>query len=91
MNSPASVRIGAGYDVHRLQDGEELWLCGVRIEHDRGLAGHSDADVALHAIVDALLGAIAMGDIGDHFPTSDARWKGAASSQFVSHAVGLVG
>lgn len=86
----AAIRVGAGYDVHRLQPGEELWLCGVRIEHDRGLAGHSDADVGLHAVVDALLGAVALGDIGDHFPPSESRWKGAASSQFVTHAVGLV-
>ena len=62
------LRTGMGYDVHRLAEGEKLWLAGVRIEHNKGLAGHSDADVALHAIVDALLGAIAQGDIGSHFP-----------------------
>jgi len=84
------VRTGTGYDVHRLAAGEELWLGGIKIEHDKGLAGHSDADVALHAIVDALLGAIAAGDIGEHFPPSDARWKGAASSAFVAHAASLV-
>lgn len=84
------VRTGSGYDVHRLADGEELWLCGVRIEHDRGLVGHSDADVALHALVDALLGAIGAGDIGDHFPPGDAQWRGVASSRFVEHAVSLV-
>lgn len=84
------VRVGMGYDVHRLETGEELWLGGIRIEHDKGLAGHSDADVALHAIVDALLGAIANGDIGAHFPPSDDRWKGAASSAFVEHAATLV-
>jgi 2-C-methyl-D-erythritol 4-phosphate cytidylyltransferase/2-C-methyl-D-erythritol 2,4-cyclodiphosphate synthase len=83
------VRTGTGFDVHRLAEGEELWLCGVRIEHDRGLAGHSDADVGLHAVVDAILGACALGDIGEHFPPSDPRWKGAASDQFVSHAVTL--
>lgn len=84
------VRVGMGYDVHRLEAGEELWLGGIRIEHAMGLAGHSDADVALHAIVDALLGAIANGDIGAHFPPGDDRWKGAASSAFVEHAAGLV-
>lgn len=82
-------RIGTGFDVHRLVAGEELWLCGIKLEHDRGLAGHSDADVALHALVDAILGAIGAGDIGDHFPPSEARWKGAASSAFVDHAVAL--
>jgi 2-C-methyl-D-erythritol 4-phosphate cytidylyltransferase/2-C-methyl-D-erythritol 2,4-cyclodiphosphate synthase len=84
------VRVGMGYDVHRLEVGEELWLGGIRIEHDKGLAGHSDADVALHAIVDALLGAIAAGDIGAHFLPSDDRWRGAASSAFVEHAAMLV-
>lgn len=85
-----SFRIGQGYDVHRLADGEELWLCGLKIDHSRGLAGHSDADVALHAVVDALLGAIANGDIGSHFPPSEPQWRGASSAQFVSHAVKLV-
>jgi len=83
------VRVGMGYDVHRLAAGEELWLCGVHIQHDRGLAGHSDADVGLHAVVDAILGAVAMGDIGQHFPPSDPQWKGARSAQFVEHAVKL--
>jgi 2-C-methyl-D-erythritol 4-phosphate cytidylyltransferase/2-C-methyl-D-erythritol 2,4-cyclodiphosphate synthase len=86
-----AVRIGTGYDVHRLAAGEELWLCGVRIEHDRGLAGHSDADVAIHALVDAVLGALGAGDIGSHFPPSDAKWRGAASSQFLAHAAQLAG
>ncbi|MEP5938964.1 MAG: bifunctional 2-C-methyl-D-erythritol 4-phosphate cytidylyltransferase/2-C-methyl-D-erythritol 2,4-cyclodiphosphate synthase [Erythrobacter sp.] len=84
------LRIGQGYDVHRLQMGEELWLCGLKIDHDKGLAGHSDADVALHAVVDALLGAIGNGDIGTHFPPSDPQWKGAPSPMFVEHAAGLV-
>ena len=84
------VRIGTGYDVHRLADGEELWLCGIRIEHDRGLAGHSDADVAIHAVVDALLGAIGAGDIGQHFPPSDPQWRGVASHRFLSHAAMLI-
>lgn len=85
----AMIRIGTGYDVHRLVAGEELWLCGVRIEHERGLAGHSDADVGLHAVVDAILGACAQGDIGQHFPPSDPRWKGAPSEKFIIHAVEL--
>jgi 2-C-methyl-D-erythritol 4-phosphate cytidylyltransferase/2-C-methyl-D-erythritol 2,4-cyclodiphosphate synthase len=83
------VRIGTGFDVHRLAEGEELWLCGLRIPHDKGLAGHSDADVALHAVVDAILGACAQGDIGQHFPPSDPQWRGAPSAKFVSHAVTL--
>jgi 2-C-methyl-D-erythritol 4-phosphate cytidylyltransferase/2-C-methyl-D-erythritol 2,4-cyclodiphosphate synthase len=85
----AAPRVGLGSDVHRLAEGEELWLCGVRIEHPRGLAGHSDADVALHAATDAVLGAIGAGDIGDHFPPSDPRWRGASSDRFLAHAVGL--
>ena len=89
-NIPA-VRIGQGFDVHRLVEGEELWLCGVKIDHDKGLAGHSDADVAIHAVVDALLGAIGDGDIGTHFPPSDKKWKGAPSPLFLEHAVKLVG
>jgi len=83
-------RTGMGFDVHRLAEGEDLWLCGVQIDHPRGLAGHSDADVAIHALVDALLGAIAEGDIGDHFPPSDPQWRGAASDRFLAHAASLV-
>ena len=83
-------RTGSGFDVHRLVAGEELWLCGLRIDHTHGLSGHSDADVAIHALVDALLGSIAAGDIGDHFPPSDARWKGASSDRFLAHAASLV-
>lgn len=86
---PAAFRIGQGYDVHRLEAGEELWLCGVQIPHDMGLSGHSDADVALHAITDAVLGAIGAGDIGTHFPPSDPQWRGARSAQFLAHAVKL--
>lgn len=89
MTNPA-VRTGMGYDVHRLAEGEELWLCGVKIDHSKGLAGHSDADVAIHALVDALLGAVAAGDIGDHFPPSDAKWRGASSDRFLAHAGTLV-
>ena len=84
-----AFRIGQGYDVHRLVEGEELWLCGVQLDHDKGLAGHSDADVALHAITDAILGAIGDGDIGTHFPPSDPQWAGARSGQFLEHAVKL--
>ena len=84
------VRVGSGYDVHRLADGEELWLGGVRIDHPQGLSGHSDADVALHALTDALLGAIGEGDIGSHFPPSDPQWKGASSDKFLRHAATLV-
>ncbi|MBD3730597.1 MAG: bifunctional 2-C-methyl-D-erythritol 4-phosphate cytidylyltransferase/2-C-methyl-D-erythritol 2,4-cyclodiphosphate synthase [Sphingomonadales bacterium] len=91
MDCQPAIRVGTGFDVHRLVPGEELWLCGLKIDHDKGLAGHSDADVAFHAVVDALLGAAGEGDIGQHFPPSDAQWKGAPSSRFVEHAVKLVG
>lgn len=90
QSMPHYPRTGFGYDVHRLADGEELWLCGVRIEHPRGLAGHSDADVAIHALVDALLGAVAAGDIGEHFPPSDPQWRGVSSDRFLAHAAALV-
>ena len=88
-SSAPAFRIGQGYDVHRLEAGEELWLCGVQIPHDKGLSGHSDADVALHAITDAVLGAIGDGDIGTHFPPSDPQWRGARSARFLEHAVAL--
>ncbi len=84
------VRVGTGYDVHRLAAGEELWLGGILIPHTHGLAGHSDADVAIHAAVDALLGAIGAGDIGQHFPPSDPQRRGADSGQFLVHAARLV-
>lgn len=84
-----TIRSGIGFDVHRLVAGEELWLCGVRIAHDKGLSGHSDADVAMHALTDAILGALALGDIGDHFPPSDPQWKGASSDRFLKHAMML--
>jgi 2-C-methyl-D-erythritol 2,4-cyclodiphosphate synthase len=74
-----SFRIGQGFDVHAFGDGDHVVLGGVRIPHDRGLAAHSDGDVALHALCDALLGAAARGDIGQHFPPTDARWAGAAT------------
>ncbi|CAN7345295.1 bifunctional 2-C-methyl-D-erythritol 4-phosphate cytidylyltransferase/2-C-methyl-D-erythritol 2,4-cyclodiphosphate synthase [Phenylobacterium sp. LjRoot219] len=81
------VRMGQGIDAHRFGPGDVVWLCGVRIEHDFGLVGHSDADCGLHALTDAVLGAIGDGDIGDHFPPTDPRWKGASSDQFLIHAV----
>jgi len=85
-----TFRTGMGFDVHRLADGEELWLGGIRVPHSQGLLGHSDADVALHALTDAILGAIAAGDIGQHFPPSDPQWRGAPSSRFLEHAAALV-
>jgi 2-C-methyl-D-erythritol 4-phosphate cytidylyltransferase/2-C-methyl-D-erythritol 2,4-cyclodiphosphate synthase len=83
-------RSATGFDVHRLEAGEELWLGGVLVPHDRGLSGHSDADVALHALTDALLGTVAAGDIGTHFPPSDPQWKGVASHRFLTHAAELI-
>lgn len=79
------IRIGTGYDVHRLQEGLPLWIGGVRIEHTHGLLGHSDADVLLHAICDALLGAAALGDIGKHFPDTDPAYKGINSLKLLAH------
>lgn len=83
---PKTLRIGQGYDVHRWGPGTSVWLCGVEIPHDQTLIGHSDADAGLHALTDAILGAIAEGDIGDHFPPSDPKWKGASSDRFLAHA-----
>ena len=85
-----TMRIGTGFDVHALVPGRALILGGVTIPHPRGLAGHSDADVLLHAIADALLGALALGDLGVHFPDSDARWKGADSRALLRHVASLV-
>ena len=84
------TRVGQGFDAHRWGPGEEVWLCGVAIKHDETLIGHSDADAGLHALTDAILGAIGEGDIGDHFPPTDPKWKGASSDQFLKHAVDLV-
>lgn len=84
------TRVGQGYDAHRFGPGEAVWLCGVEIAHDQALIGHSDADAGLHALTDALLGAIGEGDIGDHFPPSDPQWKGASSDRFLTHAVELL-
>jgi 2-C-methyl-D-erythritol 4-phosphate cytidylyltransferase/2-C-methyl-D-erythritol 2,4-cyclodiphosphate synthase len=84
-------RVGFGFDVHRFEPGDEVMLCGIAVPHDARLAGHSDADVGLHAVTDALLGAIAAGDIGSHFPPNDPQWRGADSSVFVGRAVELIG
>jgi 2-C-methyl-D-erythritol 4-phosphate cytidylyltransferase/2-C-methyl-D-erythritol 2,4-cyclodiphosphate synthase len=83
-------RTGFGYDAHRFTSGDHVWLCGMKIAHDRGLVGHSDADAGLHALTDAILGAIGAGDIGMHFPPTDERWRGAPSSKFLEHAASLV-
>ncbi|MFZ3033205.1 MAG: bifunctional 2-C-methyl-D-erythritol 4-phosphate cytidylyltransferase/2-C-methyl-D-erythritol 2,4-cyclodiphosphate synthase [Parvibaculum sp.] len=85
----SETRTGSGYDVHRFGSGDHVWLCGIQIPHTHSLVGHSDADVGLHALTDAILGAIAMGDIGQHFPPSDPRWKGASSDRFLAHAAEL--
>ncbi|PUB19386.1 bifunctional 2-C-methyl-D-erythritol 4-phosphate cytidylyltransferase/2-C-methyl-D-erythritol 2,4-cyclodiphosphate synthase [Yoonia sediminilitoris] len=87
MGSQMDIRCGNGYDVHRFGPGDHVWLCGVQIPHARGLQGHSDADVGMHAVTDAIYGALGMGDIGQHFPPSDPQWKGAASHIFLEHAV----
>jgi 2-C-methyl-D-erythritol 4-phosphate cytidylyltransferase/2-C-methyl-D-erythritol 2,4-cyclodiphosphate synthase len=84
------TRTGFGLDAHRFGPGEAVWLCGVRIAHTAALVGHSDADAGLHALTDALLGAVGEGDIGDHFPPSDPQWKGASSDRFLVHALKLV-
>lgn len=89
MTIPA-IRIGTGFDVHRLVEGRELWLCGVRIPHTLGLLGHSDADVAIHALCDAMLGAVAAGDIGLHFPDSDPAYAGIDSRVLLRRTVGIV-
>ena len=89
MSHP-EIRTGLGWDVHRIAAGRPLILGGVTIPSDFGLAGHSDADILLHAVTDALLGAAALGDIGMHFPDTDVQWKGAASGLFLEHAVRLV-
>ncbi|KIL98806.1 2-C-methyl-D-erythritol 4-phosphate cytidylyltransferase / 2-C-methyl-D-erythritol 2 4-cyclodiphosphate synthase [Paramagnetospirillum magnetotacticum MS-1] len=91
FDGPGEVRSASGYDVHRFDPAKKsVWLCGVEIPHEAGLEGHSDADVSLHALTDAVLGAISAGDIGHHFPPTDPKWKGAASDQFLAHAGSLV-
>ena len=89
MGQNMDVRCGNGYDVHRFGPGDHVWLCGVKIPHGRGLQGHSDADVGMHAVTDAIYGALGMGDIGQHFPPSDPQWKGAESHIFLTHAKDL--
>lgn len=83
------IRLGNGFDVHAFGPGDHVTLCGVDIPHAQGLVGHSDADVAMHTVTDAIYGALAEGDIGQHFPPSDPQWKGAASTIFLKHAVAL--
>lgn len=90
MAAIPDIRIGNGFDVHRLVEGRRCIICGVDIPYEKGLLGHSDADVALHALSDALLGAAAMGDIGHHFPDSDERWKGADSRMLLREVVALI-
>jgi 2-C-methyl-D-erythritol 4-phosphate cytidylyltransferase/2-C-methyl-D-erythritol 2,4-cyclodiphosphate synthase len=87
MGERMDIRVGNGFDVHRFTDGDAVVLCGVRVPHGRGLDGHSDADVGMHALTDAIYGALADGDIGRHFPPSDAQWKGADSAIFLEHAM----
>lgn len=90
LNAGAETRIGQGYDVHRFKAGDHVWLGGVKVSHSQGVDAHSDGDVILHALTDALLGTIGKGDIGQHFPPSDPKWKDAASDQFVLHAMKLL-
>lgn len=85
-----NIRIGHGYDVHAYGDGDHVVLGGVRVPHDRGVLAHSDGDVVIHALCDAMLGALALGDIGTHFPPSDPQWKGADSRAFLRHCDGLL-
>ena len=89
LKGAAAMRIGTGYDVHQFCEGDHVMLCGVKLPHERGLKGHSDADVGMHALTDAIYGALARGDIGQHFPPSDPQWKGAESHIFLRHAVDL--
>ncbi|MCZ0962195.1 bifunctional 2-C-methyl-D-erythritol 4-phosphate cytidylyltransferase/2-C-methyl-D-erythritol 2,4-cyclodiphosphate synthase [Paracoccus benzoatiresistens] len=89
LGTAMDIRLGNGYDVHAFGPGDHVWLCGVQVAHDAGLVGHSDADVGMHALTDALYGALAEGDIGRHFPPSDPQWKGADSAIFLAHAAKL--
>jgi 2-C-methyl-D-erythritol 4-phosphate cytidylyltransferase/2-C-methyl-D-erythritol 2,4-cyclodiphosphate synthase len=90
LSSLLDVRTGTGFDAHRFGPGDHVWLCGVKVPHSSALVGHSDADVGLHALTDAILGALGAADIGAHFPPSDERWRGAPSAQFLAHAAALV-
>lgn len=91
MGGRVDIRTGTGFDVHAFEEGAAVTLCGVTVPHDKALKGHSDADVGMHALTDAIYGALAEGDIGQHFPPSDPQWKGAASDIFLRHAVELAG
>lgn len=84
------IRIGQGYDVHKLEEGRDLWICGIKVPHSHGLLGHSDADVAIHALCDAMLGALALGDIGQHFPDTDPKYKGIDSKVLLKHVMKLI-
>lgn len=88
-SAPLWPRVGFGFDVHAFGPGDHLWLAGVRVSHTHGVVAHSDGDVLLHALCDAILGALALGDIGQHFPDTDPAWRGAASERFVRHCVAL--
>jgi 2-C-methyl-D-erythritol 4-phosphate cytidylyltransferase/2-C-methyl-D-erythritol 2,4-cyclodiphosphate synthase len=90
LGGTAEFRTGQGLDAHRFVAGDHVWLCGVKVAHDKTLEGHSDADAGLHALTDAILGAIGEGDIGQHFPPSDPKWRGANSAQFLAHAMTLL-
>jgi len=90
MSDSLNIRIGQGFDVHAFGDGDHVMLGGVRVPHERGVLAHSDGDVVLHALCDAMLGALALGDIGKHFPPSDDRWKGVDSRAFVRHCDALL-
>jgi 2-C-methyl-D-erythritol 4-phosphate cytidylyltransferase/2-C-methyl-D-erythritol 2,4-cyclodiphosphate synthase len=90
MAVPLITRVGTGFDVHVFEAGRTLFLCGIQVPHDKGLAGHSDADVGIHALCDAIYGALAEGDIGRHFPPSEAAWKNADSARFLTHAAGRI-
>ncbi|PZO63763.1 MAG: bifunctional 2-C-methyl-D-erythritol 4-phosphate cytidylyltransferase/2-C-methyl-D-erythritol 2,4-cyclodiphosphate synthase [Paracoccus denitrificans] len=89
LGATMDVRLGNGFDVHAFGPGDHVWLCGIKVPHDAGLIGHSDADVGMHALTDAIYGSLAEGDIGRHFPPSDPQWKGAASEVFLAHAAKL--
>jgi 2-C-methyl-D-erythritol 4-phosphate cytidylyltransferase/2-C-methyl-D-erythritol 2,4-cyclodiphosphate synthase len=91
MGGRVDIRTGTGFDVHAFDEGAAITLCGVTVPHEKSLKGHSDADVGMHALTDAIYGALAEGDIGQHFPPSDPQWKGAASDIFLRHAVDLAG
>ncbi|PZA13736.1 bifunctional 2-C-methyl-D-erythritol 4-phosphate cytidylyltransferase/2-C-methyl-D-erythritol 2,4-cyclodiphosphate synthase [Rhodopseudomonas palustris] len=90
MAALGDIRTGTGYDVHAFGEGDHVWLCGLKVPHSRGFLAHSDGDVGLHALVDAILGALADGDIGSHFPPTDPQWKGAASDKFLKYAIDRV-